>query len=174
MGLDITYISKVVKSSYNQDALDDVDGFSTNCNNNFDYQLGSLKKFSIYGLSSESEQGYFRAGSYSGYNHWRNELAIMAGYDGAQGVWNDFNNNLRYLKLKKLSGELAQLKPFYELIHFSDCDGLIGPEICKKLYQDFVNFEDKAKKEDENFYELYLMWKEAFRVASDGGLVCFH
>ena len=170
MGLDITYVSKIRETVENEEES----GFSTNYNECFDYQLGSLKKFAQYDTTSESETGHFRAGSYSGYNQWRNELAIIAGYDSAEQVWEDFDSNIRLVKLKRIEGENAKLKPFYEIINFSDAEGLIGPEICKKLYQDFIDFDDKAKEKDSWIYEKYLKWKEAFKVASDDGLVAFH
>jgi hypothetical protein len=185
MGLDITYVSKIRVSMAPRipPVLLDVvaymsgpqGGFSTSYNGCFDYQLGSLKKFIQYDTTAESEIGHFRAGSYSGYNQWRNELSIIAGYDSVDQVWKDFDSNIRLVKLKRIEGENAKLKPFYELINFSDAEGLIGPEICKKLYQDFMDFDDKAKEvEDSWIYEKYLEWKEAFKVASDDGLVAFH
>lgn len=65
------------------------------------------------------------------------------------------------------------VKPFYELIFFSDCEGTIGYEICKKLYGDFVEFDKISSMQDENFYNTYSKFKEAFRVASDNGVVVF-
>lgn len=173
MGLDISYYSKVVESNDKtfEDGLFIHDSF-------LEYQLGSLKKLYVYDLTEKSESGSFRAGSYSGYNFWRNKLAIFAGYGSAENVWKKYNfmsNGMRYFKLKKISNEEVNIEPFVELIYFSDCEGIIGPEICKKLYEDFVKFDDEAQKVDYGyFYEKYLDWKEAFRVASDGGLVHFH
>ena len=171
MGLDITYVSKI------KECLDDNDisflSFYID-NDHFEYHLGSLKKIKIYSTTSESDIQGFCAGSYGGYNDWRDRLAAMAGYGSSVNVWNDFKSSIRYLKLKKIEGIDVHIKPFYELINFSDCEGIIGPEICEKLYQDFVNFEDKAKEQEEYFYDRYLKWKEAFRVASDNGLVKFH
>lgn len=173
MGLDIKYFSHVKEDS-NGDLNPNYNGF-------FTYQLGSLKKDKYYSQTDESESGSFRAGSYGGYNEWRNKLAQMAGYGSASNVWQDFNVNIRYLKLKKIEGKKVNIKPFYELINFSDCEGLIGPEICKKLYQDFLDFDEKAKLFNNEtyipfgnfFYAKYQEWKEAFRVASDNGLVLF-
>lgn len=163
---------------------EDEDGYSASYNGEFQYQLGSLDNKSRYTSSNNSEYNSFCAGSYSGYNQWRRELAVVAGYGSVENVWSDesFDTtekfiNLRYLKLKKIDDpnfDCKIVKPFYELINFSDCEGLIGPEVCKKLYEDFVLFEDKAKEEDEYFYRKYCDWKEAFRVASYEGFVSFH
>jgi hypothetical protein len=56
----------------------------------------------------------FRAGSYSGYNWWRNQLALMAYGKSAEEIWREPNP----------SG------PFIELIDFSDCEGVIGPIVA--------------------------------------------
>ena len=185
MGLDISYYSKIKESKEIED--DFYPSIYTSSNGYFIYQLGSLKKDAPYELTEESEDGSFRAGSYSGYGEWRNKLSVMAGYGDASDVWKDFGSNIRYCKLKKINGEEFKMKPFYELICFSDCEGVIGPEISKKLYQDFLDFDEKAKDFQKNntdfypspyqgdyFYQLYQNWKEAFRVASEYGAVFFH
>lgn len=98
----------------------------------------------------------FKAGSYSGYNHWRNQLAILAGYDGAEGAWEAADGD------------------FWELINFSDCEGTIGSETSKKLLADFEAFQSKADEhEDQWFKQRYENFKTAFELASDGGAVKF-
>jgi hypothetical protein len=188
MGLDVSYYSKLKKCQRKEDDEndDEYDDYAVNTkyNGDFQYQLGSLK--GVYNLTESSVSGHISCGAYSSYNSWRNELAIMSGYGSAQNVWSDtdFNPclpyiNLRYRKLKKINkenaiGEQISIKPFYELINFSDCEGVIGPEISKKLYKDFVDFEQMAKNCDDYFYRKYNEWKEAFRIASEGGAICFH
>lgn len=186
MGLDVSYYSKLKKCQKKEDE-DEYYEVDTEYNNEaHQYQLGSLK--GVYKVTEYSISGHIACGSYGGYNRWRNELSIMAGYDSAKNVWQDNNFspwlpyiNLRYRKLKKLKGETVinnqSIKPFYELINFSDCEGVIGPEISKKLYDDFIEFDQKAKDYDNNddyFYRKYQEWKEAFRIASKGGAVTFH
>ncbi len=184
MGLDISYYSdlKLVGPKTGEDSDYDyaVRIWNEEC---FEYQLGSLKREQIYDATSTSKYGSFRAGSYGGYNQWRNELANMVGYNGADEVWCDkefdsFKNfNLRKDKLKSLSGDIVErVKPFYELIKFSDAEGVIGSEVCKKLYKDFVDFDQQAKNhiQDDWFYALYNDWKKAFKMASENGAVSFH
>jgi len=110
-------------------------------------------------------------------------LAVVAGYTDINNVFESYEKEFRLLKIKKLNGEEVKMKPFYEILNFSDCEGIIGPEICKKLYEDFVNFDNKAKTYSKannqyylnnNFYDLYLKFKEAFKVTSDNGIVSFH
>ena len=135
-----------------------------------------------YKTKSGDEGGYLRAGSYSGYNEWRSDLALAAGYPGGtQEVWS-------------MSDKLYQpdSPPFLELIYFSDSDGIIGPEVSKKLYNDFVKYENNIKQVLDTWYlkfdpkkeydtgqfkwfiDKYGEWKEAFKTASENGFVSFH
>lgn len=111
----------------------------------------------------------FRAGSYGGYNHWREKLAKMIGTT-PQDLWNENDS------------AAARSTPFYELICFSDCDGVIGPKTSAKLYADFKEHRNKAGKapesgyhdDDTYFASLYVQWMNAFDLASRGGVVRFH
>ena len=108
----------------------------------------------------------FRAGSYGGYNHWRDLLSQLAGYGSAEEAWSKED----------------QSGPFMELIHFAGNEGVIGPVISAKLAKDFADFESRAKVfsatldqyDAQNFITRYYDWKKAFEMASDGGAVCFH
>jgi len=185
MGLDISYYSnlKIAGPTTGEDSDYDCDVtvWNENC---FEYQLGSLKRDHLYESTTNSQYGNFRAGSYSGYNQWRNELAKMAGYSSADEVWQDeeFDSfkkfNLRKDKLDSISGDVVEKpKPFYELINFSDAEGVIGPEVSKKLYEDFVEFDEKAQNHTDSdswFYQKYQEWKKAFKIASQNGAVSFH
>jgi hypothetical protein len=109
----------------------------------------------------------FRAGSYGGYNMWRNQLAQLAGMKSAQEFW-----NLELEQQKKF--------PFWQLVNFSDCEGIIGPEVSAELAKNFAEFDERAKVFDpdtggwNSFYERYKEWKLVFETASEGGLVEFH
>jgi hypothetical protein len=112
-----------------------------------------------------SEKSGFPAGSYGGYNHWRNLLAEMAGYGSAEEAWDNQDKSA----------------PFMELIDFADNEGVIGPIVSAKLAKDFSEFESKAEKfsasldqyESKKFIHGYRVWKAAFEMASDGGAVEF-
>lgn len=120
------------------------------------------------GWYSYAESTGFRAGSYSGYGEWRDLLAKLAGYPATRegsrhshsaGAWK------------------AEGGPFWELINFSDCDGVIGPVTSWKLAADFAEWDERAKAFAETrqwFYELYRSWREAFEMAADSGAVEFH
>lgn len=111
------------------------------------------------GVYSSTDQLGFRAGSYGGYNAWREWLAVQAGYSSARSVW---ENNLT--------------GPFTELISFFDCEGVIGPVVAAKLAKDFADHADKITGGDYTGYDAqkYRDWRSAFEMAADGGCVDFH
>ena len=112
----------------------------------------------------------FRAGSYSGYNEWRNRLAKLAGYPPSVSIQKNAIE-LRYDETvwKRDHG------PFWELIDFSDAEGVIGPRACKKVYQDFVRYEDQAVQlSDMGFRASYADWMKAFAMCADNGAIVFH
>lgn len=110
----------------------------------------------------------FAAGSYSGYNRFREVLCRAALNVNPEDVWH--------------APETYADSVFYELINFSDAEGTIGPEAAVDLYRDFVENEERvlgnAQLEDQDrewFARKYADWKNAFRVASEGhGIVRFH
>lgn len=112
--------------------------------------------------SYEDEDGLSH--SYSGYGHWREQLARFAGWplhseEGchAGSAWH------------------AESGPFWELICFSDCEGTIGPVTSAKIAKDFAAYQRKANlHEDESFRERYALWREGFELAANGGAVVFH
>lgn len=114
----------------------------------------------VRGLYSATETFDFRAGSYSGYNRWRNDLARAVGLEADQ-VWRDFDR--------------WKEKPFAWLINFTDCEGVIGSTLSARLYDDFITHADRAKDHPElDSYEQYSNFTRAFAIASDGGAVEFH
>lgn len=128
-------------------------------NPHFPLQSKGLQEFMLIEDDKWSDYS-FRAGSYGNYNVWRRNLAKIAGYqeDGIEcdeAAWK------------------CSFGPFIELIYFSDCEGVINSEVSKKLLGDFELYEEQAKKEDEWFYEKYSHFKEAFKIASEKGLVVF-
>ncbi len=192
MGLDISYTDKLEKVP-EEDVPSGVRGYTDDY-----YKWEEKSPYSlrwIYdqqwwphhsdGLEEDSwyydkgeNQGSFRAGSYGGYNEWRNDLAMAIGWlSGAAGAWEE--------------GERYG-PPFMELINFPDNEGYIGPVVSEKLYQDFVQYEDQVMdKIDQWFLKMdpdkeygiedlkwfqskYNEWKEAFNQARQGGVVSFH
>lgn len=176
MGLDITaykQIEIVENPKLDSDGYPEDDNFMRLwANPDFPGRELPLIHKAIYTQGSDSYG--FRAGSYSGYNVWRNELAKLAGYTPIEARRHDFGA----LELRHDSAASEQGSgPFFELIHFSDCEGIIGPLVSEKLFKDFCEFEEKAKNHEsafkERFYDLYKEWKTAFEYGSDNGVVEF-
>lgn len=159
MGLDITAFRKLTaaKNGEGLDASGEVDwkaGWSRLYHNSdFPGRADDVPE----GIYRANDSMGFRAGSYSGYNRWREKLAALVGVIPRE-LW-----------------ENPKPGPFAELINFSDCDGVIGTAISKKLAADFAEHQANADAhEDAWFRDGYAMWRKAFEMASDGGAVQFH
>jgi hypothetical protein len=124
----------------------------------------------LYQATNESNEHDFHAGSYSTYNWFRRNLSTAIFGVAPEKIW---ENNDAY-----------EGRPFFELIEFSDCDGLIGPEVSKKLHEDFETHRSSMIKfclenfiDDDHSYDytmdLYNNFSTAFKIASNGGLVLF-
>lgn len=121
------------------------------------------------GFFTYEECDSFRAGSYGGYNDWRDQLAVMAHGIGAERIW-------RAMETGEMLG-----KPFVELIHFADNEGYIGPVVSAKLAKDFAEYQERADKWANEkpavrayWLQKYNAWRNAFEKAADGGFVEFH
>jgi hypothetical protein len=118
----------------------------------------------LYRLSKERFK--FHGGSYHNYNDWRRWLCqVMLGVM-PEAVWQD---------TQKYAG-----RQFVELIHFSDCEGTLGPAVCAKLARDFADFEATAEAsgapddiEDDWYMKQYRNFKVAFQLAAGEGAVEF-
>ena len=127
-----------------------------------EYFKGWMEGLTLNGIYRYEDSFGFRAGSYSGYNWWRKWLCQAVLNVSPEAIWN--------------SPEDYTEKPFFRLINFSDCEGIIGPVHSGKLYKDFQ--EHSKIIEDENYPEgcrkLYTQWMKGFEYASQNGLVEFH
>ena len=160
MGLDIRAYKNLKETKF--PVYDEWGDLDYDVNINFDYDIEITEnnfKGRSEGLYKEKiynwENMYsFTCGSYSGYNNWRSLL-------------------------KEFSKTLKGNNIFYELIEFSDCEGIIGSVVSKKLYNDFKNNENKAyeysKKisDGKYWYNKYKEWENAFKIAKENGAVYF-
>ena len=165
MGLDITAYRKIkrigdIDPDYCDSAKNNVTLY---VNTAFPKQADSITN-GLY--EYEGKSFGFRAGSYSWYNLWRNELAKFVGHTDDE-IWK--NHNIQC--------------PFVELIDFADNEGVIGPETSKKLYKDFkdnlkraMEYKPDPDVDDmsEWFIVKYKVWMKAFELASANGCVQFH
>jgi hypothetical protein len=187
MGLDITAYKGLTKLDVvfgaDGEPIDpttreslDYDSYDLRCYINPDYadRATGLEHKAVY--KSEASMG-FRAGSYGGYNAWREELARLAGYPAVPvdryGTGN-VQHRADYGAWNTTEG------PFWELINFSDCEGVIGPVVAAKIAKDFAEWDERAKTHGDSvergewFYPLYQTWQKAFEMAAQNGAVDFH
>lgn len=157
----------------------------------FASRFGSLEE-----VPYEAEKGiHFRAGSYSGYGAWRKQLAELVGVQDIRSFW------ARVTAMEE-KGEQPKDMPFWQLLHFSDCEGALGPVVCLALAEDFAKWESRARdyarelhtaaypgegeidfedmesmnymvSEGTYFWAKYQEWKTAFEQGSSGW-VAFH
>jgi hypothetical protein len=127
-------------------------------------QLAGMKP-GLYEYTDQTQQHGFRAGSYSGYNWWRQQLCQFAQGVEPEEVW---NHPRRY-----------RGKPFVELIDFTDCDGRIGTKVAAKLAQDFRDHKKLAADffstlgEENCGVEVYEDFARAFELAAQDGALRF-
>lgn len=177
MGLDITAYRKVRlmdteltrKDEDYYDFVEENGGFTTYVNEAFPGRADPI--LDGRGYETDEEAFGFRAGSYSGYNDWRNQLAELAGYACVESERPYRGKELRCDE----SAFNADSGPFHELISFSDCEGIIGSVAAKKLAKDFADFQEKADSfGDEYFRRKYADWRKACEMAADDGCIKFH
>ena len=164
MGLDIYAISRVERVTKPESTDDGInvwqDGFD---------RIAGLE-VGIYQPTSKSEEHEFRAGTYTHYNWWRRNLSMMIYGQSSETVWEN--------------KDAFEGRPFYELIDFSDCEGVFGPEVSEKLHSDFETNRpnmikyclDNFINDDETYddvMETYDDFTKAFKIASKDGLVLF-
>ncbi|WP_158782806.1 hypothetical protein [Pantoea sp. BAV 3049] len=178
MGLDISAYSGIKKldARMNGDgeAIDTKTGvllpqdgmwFTAWVNPVFPGRAGDIESGAVYSYENCT---CFSIG-YARHAGWREKLAEISGYPLAEQV--------HYGRVEKcyLAGALSgECGPFYELINFSDCEGVIGTGVSEKLAKDLAEFKGRAMGVSEGFYDLYLKWKAAFEMASNNGCVRFH
>lgn len=182
MGLDVSAYRRATKL----DVIFDEDGeaLDKQTNEPVDYDVRAFVNTDFPGREEGVEDGAaytaqegmsFRTG-YGAHGAWREDLAKMAGY-AATAVDNGFGGST---EMHSGGAWAAEGGPFWELINFSDCEGTIGPVVSAKLDKDFSEWDERAKHFDDangldgRFYNRFQEWRQAFEMASDGGMVDFH
>jgi hypothetical protein len=177
MGLDITAYSKLkeeggestIDEEYGESKIEGAIFFYENYEQHAD-RMKPLKTKTSY---SHDKYLGFRAGAYSGYSSWRNDLAKLAGYSACEEPESMSSNYSE-------TAWHADGGPFWELINFSDCEGTIGTDACKKLLKDFEKYKkvlDSSKDsgpEFDYFVNKYDEWHKAVSLAANDGAIVFH
>lgn len=137
------------------------------------------KRFLLWQETDESESHSFRAGSYSGYGLFRSTLA--GAFLGTKDLYMDRDEqNGDWEKVHRAEGN-----PFYELINFSDCEGVFFGPVCEKLYNDFETHRDFFVEwvggnnpypawEAQGWINRYDDWLRGFDLARRDGVLSFH
>lgn len=161
MGLGISSYSRI-KHDTNGEIFVGIDEFGTHQ----DLPEGR------YSPSKEYRHHSFRAGSYSGYNRWRETLSLAIHGVMPSIIWDS-------------PGEYKG-KDFFEIINFSDCEGFMGPQVSKKLHSDFIknreifiqylhSVHEKMEGSYSFNYDLrvYDDFTLSFEISKDSGVLIF-
>jgi hypothetical protein len=176
MGLDVTAFQemKLINACRNEDGeiIDPETGKEVESaveiwdNTDFPGRAAPLHSKCVY---SYEEAMAVPGQGYGGFSNWRETLAKISGWP-----LTEYESWGAIKKWHSAGAWAATEGPFWELINFSDCEGFIGTDACKKLCADFAQYKEAASKEDGNFYTRYLQWHEAVIFASANGALQFH
>ena len=178
MGLDVRAYKNIVKVE--DPRVSEIDDLCKVYHGFFPEQCGSLEDGAYY----KGESKWFCRLSYGSYSHFRESLAEIGGwpkmkvekphhsdpdflnkdflfrFPHAASVWNSDSEDVK--------------GNFVELIMFSDCEGFICSDVCKKLYKDFKAHEKEAENmfsDNSYFAKFYKGLMDAFAYASKNGFV---
>lgn len=171
MGLDITAKSNMALVGLHDEYNEAWEGYEVEVsyiNPDFPHAVPASfagKQYALYFETAQTQAYSFRAGSYGGYSQFRRTLGMGT---AVEDIW-------RF-------PERFVDAPFFEMINFSDCEGLMTGPVCAKLHKDFVDnlerytdYVVETVEDDFNYYiSKYLDWTEAFRLGSMDGYVAFH
>ncbi|MNL09166.1 hypothetical protein D3C87_1299150 [compost metagenome] len=107
-------------------------------------------------------------GGYGRWGLWREHLAVLAGYP--RGRTSTYTERVPHSCGCSEQGH----GPFFELIHFSDCEGVIGQHAAAKLLQDFEAHQAQANQQNPEFLRVYNSVRDGLRMAARGGCLHFH
>ena len=114
--------------------------------------------------------------SYSGWSNFREVLAKNVGYepitpDEVPDDWDEYTKQSFLLRPYQSRVFNVEEGTLFELINFSDCEGVINTTVCKKIYSDLqlVDHLELELRDQELLYKLL----EAFKLGSDEGFVTF-
>lgn len=157
MGLDISFYRQIkleagIETDEYGDPADCYNLFKAYVNADFPDHADSIQDGGIY---SYAETDGFSAGPYSSYNRWREWLAGLVNTT-PEDCW---------------QGAVSPDALVFDLINFSDCEGIIGSKTSAKLAQDIAMITPIG---DDHQIKLFHKFKQAFETAADSGCVVFH
>ncbi len=148
MGLDITAYRDIFKINEGK-VIDKDDGFFVYINNNFDAHDDLTT-----GRYDSIEDCFSFGVGYNWYDQFRTQLSLLTG-------------------VKR--GRMKKGDKLFELIFFSDCEGVIGAKTSQKIYDDLVSIKDKATDTlHPNYLSFFRNLLIAFELARHDGCVVFN
>lgn len=161
MGLDIFAIEKIRKLSDDFEAdfgSFEEEGQIFRAKINDKFEAHDHLTTGVY--VSEGASMEFGAGSYGTYNGFRSDLCMLAHNVYPNIIWNN--------------PDIYKGSDFYELINFSDCDGVIGSSTAQKLLSDFKKYREAYLLENDVWMgESYENWIKALDLAGNDGMLIF-
>ncbi len=176
MGLDVYAYKNAELVDAESLSEDDKEELHHVFDNGFTDHLCALVDGEYY--KAEETDAHYRR-SYGSYSAFREVLAKLAGYKPLiikkPSYSDDDYLDKSYFYNHPRVAQVNTLKqgPFFELIYFSDCEGYIGTEYCKKLAQDFAEFAGKADELEDHDRTSYFQLKQVFEAASENGFAKF-
>jgi hypothetical protein len=164
----------------NDPRLSELDELHQVLHGDFPEQAGTLVDEGYY---QGTRQSFFRIG-YGSYHSFREQLAIIAGYQ-KQAIPEpdfrdpDFRDKAFYWRNPHIADiYVNQLSEgaFIEILCFSDCEGVIDEAHCRKLLVDFNAHEAKAMalaNDLPKFWEFYQAFQRALNVAIQKGFIAY-
>lgn len=133
---------------------------------NWEYKIKNLENHGLYkGDLCNIRVSY----AYSSHGRFRESLVRLISRDDLL-----IKGKQLVINWQKLEKEIKM--PFYELINFADNEGCLDFEISQKLYNNFVEWKDKAMdfySHDEYYKNKYCEWLNIFEKGKDKGVVVF-
>ena len=123
-----------------------------------------------YVKQDDSEEFDFRVGSYSTYNKFRNLLSLAIHGIKVESLWDNEH---------KYAGTAL-----WDLLNFSDCEGVIDSIVSTKILKDLEDNRDKfieylkkdtdiGEMDTEHYAETYNNFINAFKLGANLGIVIF-
>ena len=97
---------------------------------------------------------------YSCYNDFRRKISIMVHGVNPVVIWDNIDDYVG--------------KHFVEFINFADNEGSFDYVVADKLYKDFSEFKEKAKKDIPEYYNSYCNYMEILKAASENKGVVYY
>lgn len=172
MGLAIRYFKEVTFIDQDKDKVGDKEAWLYNASTFSANGAGLLPEGvepirrienTCYGRFRVQQDAGISVGPYSLYRTWRQWLwKLIHDLSNINAVW-------------QAPGSYEHLA-FFNLIHFSDCEGVIGPIVSARLAREFSVHQSKVDQlQDQHFLFvlLYRSFHQAFETAAGKGAVQF-